>query len=200
MWPAGVVVVAGLAVGIVTQILQGVLPDGWGVLANSGVMWALLAFALGMVMPSPRWAAVGGAVELVIASIAYYMAVAWFEGNSSEVRSALVWSMAGIVAGSVFGLAGWCARRTEWRNAALALVSGVLIGEGSYLVWRVGDRSRPAGIVELAVAGIIAVVSLTRAPRATQRVPRAGVAALMVAAGVTTLVAMKAINTIFWIT
>ena len=46
-WPfvAGLVVVTGAVLGIGTQVLQGALPGGWGVLANSGVMWAFGAFA-----------------------------------------------------------------------------------------------------------------------------------------------------------
>jgi len=80
---AAVAIVAGLVVGIGTQVLQGVLPDSWGVLANSGVVWALGAFALGTLMPSVRAAALGGTTTMVLASLSYYWAVDWF-GESAR--------------------------------------------------------------------------------------------------------------------
>ena len=185
-WPAVAIVVSGLAVGIVTQIMQGVLPDGWGVLANSGVMWALMAFALGALLPTLRWAAVGGAVQLVIASIVYYVAVDWFEGTSSDAHGAIIWSAAGVVAGSVFGLAGHVfGHRAEWRWPSLALVSGVLIGEGIHLTWFVENPDlRPAGICELVVAAAIAILCLVGAVRSALRWSTALVAGIAVAAGV----------------
>lgn len=118
-WPvvAGLVVVTGAVLGIGTQILQGALPGGWGVLANSGVMWALGAFALGYLLPTRRWAVVGGAVQLVVASCTYYVAVDWFEGIRSGPHGAVIWSAAGIVAGTVFGFAGHLAASRVARRA-----------------------------------------------------------------------------------
>ena len=128
---ATVVVTAGLALGIGTQILQGVLPDRWSVLANSGVVWALSAFTLGAILRDVRSAAIGGAIELVIASCVFYVAVNWFEGSSSNPRSALIWSCVGIAAGSVFGAAGYLVRRSApWRDPAWAFVAGAIAAEG----------------------------------------------------------------------
>lgn len=198
-WPVALVAVSGVAVGAVTQIFQGVLPDGWGVLANSGVMWALTAFALGVVLPTPRWAAAGGAVQLVVASIVYYLAVDWFEGQRSDARGAIIWSAAGIVAGSVFGSAGhWFARRAEWRHPSLALVAGVLVGEGIHLTWFVGNPDlRPAGIVELAIAAILAGVCFAGAARSALHRAPAIVAGILLAAGGSTLAAGKLIDAVF---
>lgn len=193
------IVISGLAVGVITQILQGVLPDGWGVLANSGVMWALMAFALGACMPTQRWAAAGGAAQLVIASIIYYMAVDWFEGTSSDARGAIIWSAAGIVAGSVFGLFGHVfARSAAWRWPALAIVAGVLVGEGIHLSWFVGNADlRPAGVAELAVAGVLAIVCITGSVRSALRWSSAIVVGVTVAAGAATLAAGKLIDAAF---
>ena len=91
---AVVVMVGGLALGIGTQVLQGVLPGSWGVIANSGTAWALGAFAVGALLPSDRAAAIGGAAAMVLASVSYHAAVDWFEGSSSNGRSALIWSIA----------------------------------------------------------------------------------------------------------
>jgi len=198
-WPAVAIVASGLAVGIVTQILQGVLPDGWGVLANSGVMWALMAFALGAALPTPRWATAGGAVQLVIASIVYYIAVDWFEGHSSDPRGAIIWSAAGIVAGPVFGLAGhWFTHRAAWRYSVLTLVAGVLVGEGIHLIWFVGNPDlRPAGITELILAVSIASICLAGSLRSTLHRAPAITAGVTVAAAVITLAAGSIIDAVF---
>jgi Family of unknown function (DUF6518) len=184
---------AGVALGFVTQILQGSLAGSSSVLANSGAMWILVAFALGLVMPSSRTAAIGGAVALVAASISYYVAVDWFEGTSSTPRSAVVWSIAGIVAGSTFGFAGFLARHDQRRRrSAWALLAGVLVGEGIHLTWYVGNAQlRPAGIAELAVAAIVTIVILRRARSAGL------VAAIIVAAALATLLATSLINEAF---
>ena len=161
---SALIVVAGFTVGIGTQMLQGVLPDSWGVLANSGVMWALTAFALGTLMPSLRWAIAGGAIQLVIASTTYYMAVGWFEGINSNSRGAIIWSIAGILAGSLFGSAGHvCISTPNWRPQTLALVAGTLIGEGIHLGVFVGNPDlRPAGALELIAGSALAIGFVTR--------------------------------------
>ena len=183
----------GVALGVATQALQGSLGGSSAVLANSGAVWALVAFALGLVMPSSRVAAVGGAACLVAASISYYVAVDVFEGISSAPRGAIVWSMAGIVAGSAFGFAGFVARHNdEQRRSAWALLAGVVMGEGIHLTWYVGNAElRPAGIAELAVAGIIVALALRRARSAVV------VAAITASAALTTLLAISLINRVF---
>jgi uncharacterized protein DUF6518 len=186
-------VVAGVALGFVIQILQGSLGGSSAVLANSGAVWAFVAFSLGLVMPTARMAAVGGAICLVVASISYYVAVDWFEGITSSPRGAVVWSIAGILAGAAFGFAGFVARHNQrHRRPAWALLAGVLVGEGIHLTWYVGnDELRPAGIAELAIAAIIAIVILRRAKSVTL------VAAITVAAALTTLLASSLINEAF---
>ncbi len=140
------------------------LPASLGVLANSGVMWALGAFAAGTLMPSVRAAALGGATTMVLASLSYYWAVDWFEGISSQGRGALIWSVAGLVAGPVFGVAGHLVKsRPDVRRLALAPVAGALIGEGAHLVWFVGvDDLWPAGVVEMTLGAAMATACIWR--------------------------------------
>lgn len=154
----------GLAVGIGTQILQGELPGSWGVLANSGVAWAVGAFLLGMLLPTDRAAAVAGGLAMALASVSYYWAVEWFEGISSGGRGARIWAVAGLVAGPFFGVAGrWFRARPRWRWLALAPVAGILVGEGVHLVWTVdNDDLRPAGVSELVLAAALVAVCLWR--------------------------------------
>lgn len=187
------VIAAGLALGIGTQILQGVLPDSWGVLANSAAVWAIAAFALGTLMSNVRAAAVGGAVQLVIASCVFYMAVDWFEGSSSNPKGAIVWACAGIVAGPIFGAAGcWARRSVDGRRPALALVAGTIAGEGVHVTWLIGNPTlRPAGVVEL----LIAIVLATWCASTTST--RSIVVGIALAAGAATLLAGNIIDMAF---
>jgi hypothetical protein len=165
-WPAVIciAIVGGLAIGIGTQVLQGVLPGSWGVLANSGVAWALGAFAIGMLMPSDPAAGVGGALAMALAATSYYWAVGWFEDSGSNGTGALVWTLAGLVAGPFFGVAGrWALRKPALRWLAIAPVAGILAGEGAHLVWFVGvDNLWPAGLAELVLAAIVLACCLAR--------------------------------------
>jgi Family of unknown function (DUF6518) len=190
---ATTVLIAGLVLGVGTQILQGVLPDSWGVLANSGVVWAIGAFALGAILPDLRSAAIGGAIELIISSCIFYVAVDWFEGSSSNPRSAVIWACAGIVAGSVFGAAGHLARRSAvWRDPAWAFVAGAIAAEGVYLTWQVGNTTlRPAGVAELGIGAALLTVCMIRTGR------KALTAAVFTTAGLLTLASDHLLNVIF---
>jgi hypothetical protein len=197
-WPAAFVVAAGLLVGIGTQHAQGVLPDRWGVLANSGVAWALCALGVGSALPTPRWSALGGAAHLVLASVVYYASVGWLESGGSGTRGAVVWSLAGVVAGPVFGLAGhWFARRPDRRAPVLALVGGVLAGEGMHLVRFAGNPDlRGAGLVELSLTAVLAMSALVRSSRRTSPASTALVVAVVIGAATATLLATRAIDTV----
>lgn len=149
-------------------------------------------------LPNARRAAAGGATELVIASIVFYAAVDYFEGNSSDSSRAIIWSAAGIVVGSVFAVAGhWFAHRPEWRSGTLALVSGVLFGEGIHLTQFVDNTDlRPAGIIELVAASALILVCLVSSPRSTARHPKLAVGFLALAAATATLIAVQLIDAI----
>jgi hypothetical protein len=99
----------------------------------------------------------------------------------------------------VFGIAGhWCRRRADRRHLALALVSGVLLGEGVHLTWLVGNPTlRPAGVVEMTAAALILAWSLHRAPRSALTHGPLAVAAVTLAAATSTLAAVEVIDAIF---
>jgi Family of unknown function (DUF6518) len=184
---------AGVALGFGTQMLQGSLSDSPGVLANSGVVWAMVAFCVGLSVRPLRSAAIGGALVLVAASFSYYLAADWFEGVGFSLRTPLVWSVAGVVAGSGLGIAGFVARREpQHRSSAGALVAGLVLGEGIHLTWVVGNpQLRPAGLLELAIATAIAAVSI-RHGKSAKFVP-----AIALATAASTLLALRLINAAF---
>lgn len=190
LWAMTAAICAGFAIGIGTQVLQGALPNSWGVLANSGVVWALGAFAIGTLMPSDAAAAVGGAIAMALAALSYYWAVDWFEGISSSGTGPRLWAFAGLIAGSFFGLSGrWARRRPESRWLAIAPVGGILAGEGAHLIWFVGvDNLWPAGLVELILAAAVLAMCLARERR------RSAVLAIFAAACACFLIAVKIID------
>jgi hypothetical protein len=195
------IVVAGLAIGIGTQILQGVLPRNVGQLANSGAMWALGAAAVGAVMRSDHFAAAAGGIALVIASYSYYDAVDWFEHSSSNGSGARMWAMVGLAVGPVFGVLGrWIRVDLAKRWVAVAAVAGVLLGEGAELIWFAGVRDLwPAGITEMAIGGLLGVAALARSDLGHPQHPDAPLRRLLVlavagAAGAVTLASINAIG------
>ena len=165
-WVAAIscALVAGVVLGVLTQMLQGALPDNAGtLLANSGAAWAAAAFGVGaVVVASDAKAAAAGALALVTAAITFYQAVAWFENSRSGLASTMVWVLAGLVAGPVFGVAGrWARVHPARRPYAVAVVAGVLYAEGAHLIWWVGvDNLRVAGVVELIAATLLSVLCL----------------------------------------
>ena len=132
----GVAVVAGLVAGAVTQLLQGILPAEVGSIANSATPWLAVAFGVGAI--APRWwiAALAGAVALLAALVGYYGLVQVRYGYGVEVRgTVLLWLIAAVVGGPVFGVAGrWWRGDGPWRRAiGPALLGASAMAEGVYL-------------------------------------------------------------------
>jgi hypothetical protein len=132
----GVALVVGLATGAVTQILQGVLPEAIGSLANSVTPWLAVAFVVGSMTRRAWLAAAAGALTLLAALVGYYWLVQVRFGYGLELRgTVVVWLVAAVVGGPVFGLAGsWWRGDRPWRRAvAAALLGAAAISEGGYL-------------------------------------------------------------------
>ena len=147
----GIAVVAGLVAGAVTQLLQGILPPGIGSIANAATPWLAVAFGVGST--ARRWwlAALAGAITLLAALVGYYGLVQVRYGYGVELRgTVLLWLIAAIVGGPVFGVAGrWWRGDGPWRRAiGPALLGASAMAEGVYL----------AGIPTVASAGPLFVV------------------------------------------
>jgi len=139
--PSSIALVAGtgLGLGIATQVLQGVLPDALGRLANSCAVWVVFAFIVGSFVPrGVRNTAAAGAATLAGALAGYY-AAALIEGTPVAISTVLVWTGTALVGGPLFGIAGgwlrdeasWLVGEVPWRRiAALALLGGAVAAEG----------------------------------------------------------------------
>ena len=79
-------VVAGLVLGVADLVGQLNLPYPWAELANSAAVWSLAAFVLGWVLRLEAGpSAVCGALFLVIAVEAYYLATIVALGDSTRI-------------------------------------------------------------------------------------------------------------------
>ena len=128
------VVVAGLATGILTQIGQGALGDDWSQAANAISPWLLVAFLVGSVFPDRRGAAAAGVATLVLALVGYYAMTTIRFGIGGGTSSLVFWGIGALAGGAVFGLAGqaWRNGDDRWRAAAIGLVAAVFVAEGIY--------------------------------------------------------------------
>ncbi|MEX2547676.1 MAG: DUF6518 family protein [Chloroflexota bacterium] len=132
---AAVAVAVGLVLGVVTQLGQSLLPEGFGQLANSISPWLSVAFVVGALQSSPRLAVVAGFLTLALALVGYYATIFIRFGYTGGGSSLIFWTMGSIAGGLVFGPAGWF-----WRNGtftagiiAVALLGSAWMAEAAYL-------------------------------------------------------------------
>ena len=160
-----VTAVAALLLGLVDLLLQKTLPYPLANLANSGAVWAVLAFLLGWWVRGPWWrSALAGAALLVAAVPAYYVS-AWLvqDDDLAVVVSppALLWMLFGVIAGAVFGTAGSWARDPGWRRlVGIASPGAVLAGEA--LALRGADVA--TAFLQLAL-GVLVILLVGRTAR-----------------------------------
>jgi hypothetical protein len=95
-----------------------------------GVVWATVAFLLGTILWTRTTAAIGAAAALLLALISYYAAVATLGNVGFSERGLLVWSVGGLIAGAVFGLAGRLAVAQPTRPTSLWQLGGNMLQKG----------------------------------------------------------------------
>jgi hypothetical protein len=129
------VLLAGLALGVLTLLGQGILPGSWNHFANSGAVWLLGAFLIGALMPAYAWAAAAGVLALIGALIGYSIAARAL-GFEYPLFYVAFWSGVSVVGGPVFGLAGYAWRFGSLRRRiiGLALLGAVFAAEGWFII------------------------------------------------------------------
>ena len=158
---AGVVAVAGLATGVLTQLGQGVLPYPSSQAANAISPWLLVAFLVGSTMPSMPRAAAAGIGTLALALVGYVAMILLRYGYGMSTGSLVFWGLGAVVGGPVFGAAGraWRAGSQRQRAAALGLLVAVAVAEGIYNAVVLEHPAVGAGFV---VAGLLVPLVLGR--------------------------------------
>ncbi len=157
----GLIVAAGVVLGVVTIAGQGVLDARWNRLANSGAIWLLVAWLAGSRMPTARWAIGAGFVVLASALAGYFVA-AHVSGAGVSTSSVVIWLGTALVGGPVYGLAGrwWRVDSGVRRIVAIGLAGGILAAEGISTLIRIPELAF-VGWIEV-IVGVLLSLALGR--------------------------------------
>lgn len=148
---------AGVLLGAVDLAGQQLLAYPWAELANSSAVWALAAFVLGFaVRIAPARAAVCGALLLVVAVEAYYLAtVLTLDDDMANLtsRSTAVWLLLAVLAGAIYAAAGAALRS----GGIAARMLGATITGAAFLAEAVALRGGSGRVLDLAVGAVVAM-------------------------------------------
>ncbi|TYR80500.1 hypothetical protein FZC66_08975 [Priestia megaterium] len=157
--------IVGLIVGILTVLGQGVLPGNWNSLANSGTVWLLPAFFMGALSSTKGKSAISAIITLLGMVTGYYAYAMLIQNVSHSLYYILVWTVAAVIGGSIFGIAGylWGKDRGPLHKYGSALIGGVFITEGLHLFLNLSDYIHMwhTGVVQI-IVGVSLVLALER--------------------------------------
>lgn len=160
-WPAALAlaVAAGLLAGALTSFGQTLLGDTpFQGLANAVSPWLVAPFLVGATARRSVTAALAGLLTCAAQVAGYYVA-ADLRGFAVGSASILLWSIAGVIGGPVFGMAGRLWRRTRsgdprWAGAGAALLAGCWLAE-ALVTYLVVLRRPDEALVFALVAGLL---------------------------------------------
>lgn len=175
---------AGAAVGAVGRLSDHMPLVALRWSASLGALWLLGAFAVGARTGRRRGAA-AGALALVTGVVAYYLLMWLVEERATaaySLRMIVLWGLASLAVGALFGHLGQLWRDGRRRELPAAVLGGALVGEAALLLgaW----QSPAARLVLLAQLAAGALLALTLAPtRRVHALAGAGMMAVAMAAG-----------------
>lgn len=149
---------AGLVVGAVTSFGQTALGStAFAGLANAVSPWLVVPFVLGVLARTP-WLAATAGLLVCVGEVAGYYVMADLRGYAAG-SWVLVWVVAGLVGGPVFGAAGrsWATATGRSRGAGAALLVGCWVAEAAVTYGSVLRRFDEAAVFA-GVATLLAVV------------------------------------------
>lgn len=111
----------GVAVGVLTSLLQRQLDFPWLALVNAASPWLTTAFLAGALQSRMSTAVAVGVSATTLQVVAYYV-TAEFRGFGVSTSYVVLWSLCAIVGGPIFGAAGHV-----WRRASPAGLGGALL-------------------------------------------------------------------------
>ncbi len=114
-------VALGIAVGVLTSLLQKYLDYPWLALVNAASPWLTTAFVAGALQSRLSIAVVVGVAATMMQVVAYYV-TADLRGFGVSMTYVVVWTVCAVVGGPIFGAAGHA-----WRRAAPAGVGAALL-------------------------------------------------------------------------
>ncbi len=153
---------AGLAVGGLTSVGQTLLGGtAFAGLGNAVSPWLVLPFAVGAFARSDRHALAVGLLACVAQVLGYYL-VAHLRGFGVSTGFLVIWAVAGVLGGPLFGWAGraWRTATGRLRGVGPALLVGSWVSEAavSYVVvLRYGGDAAVFGAVAAVLTAFLGV-------------------------------------------
>jgi hypothetical protein len=153
-------VVTGFIVGMLTLLGQAYLPGNLNSLANLGPVWLVPAFFVSAMGDRVWKSMLAGWLCLTGMVGGYY----WFEPVWNHHaffigRWLIVWLLIAIVAGAIFGTAGylWRHREHRWHSLGSALLAGVFLADGINMLLHYASYSHmiPVPITEIVVGALL---------------------------------------------
>jgi hypothetical protein len=118
----------GVAVGVLTSLLQAHLEFPWLALVNAASPWLTTAFVAGALQSRLPTAMLVGAAATALEVVAYYV-TADLRGFGVSMNYVLLWSMCAVVGGPIFGAAGHVWRRAAPAGGGAALLAAAYASE-----------------------------------------------------------------------
>ncbi len=112
----------GVAVGVLTSLLQAYLDYPWLAFVNAASPWLTTAFVAGALQPGLRTAILVGVAATTLEVVAYYV-TADLRGFGVSMTYVALWSACALVGGPLFGTAG----HVWWRAAPAGLGAALLV-------------------------------------------------------------------------
>lgn len=152
-WRVASALLAGFALGGLTFVAQGVLPDAVESLANSASGWTLLTVLLvGWARQPPAWSAVVAAASFVLLVVGY-SAAAMLQGLFYDPA---LFGTIGVLVGPFVGVAtAWLRVGSSLQAAAgTALLVGIALGEAVYGLTVVATTTSPVYWIGIGLCGL----------------------------------------------
>ncbi len=111
----------GIAVGVLTSLLQKYLDYPWLAFVNAASPWLTTAFVAGALQSRLQTAMMVGIAATLLQVVAYYV-TADLRGFGVSMTYVVVWSLCAVMGGPIFGAAGH-----TWRRASPAGVGAALL-------------------------------------------------------------------------
>lgn len=153
----------GITVGILTVIGQAYLPGNLNSLANLGPVWLLPAFFVSAIGDRVYKSMVAGWLCLTGMVGGYY----WFESVWNQHAFIIgrwmhIWLGIAVLAGAIFGTAGyfWRHREHRWHCLGSALFASVFLADGINMLIHYGSYSHmiPVPVTEIAVGALLVFI------------------------------------------
>ena len=133
-WLVAILVVGG-GLGLLSMVGES-SQRALTILVNMAAPWALGAFIVGRLAPSPKLGALAGGATLVVGMATFYGLT--YVGDS-YIRSPrqLVWTVMALLIGPVMGMCGavLSSGQARWRGAAIVIPSALLFAEALWIAW-----------------------------------------------------------------